>query len=174
MNKRGMDLIRRASPLTPEQRSQRILNDARLTESKAQRILTPQQRQRLRQIDLQLKGTRAFEEPEVLEALHLDATKREQIRSIQVQAFLAAFDCRSYDPHKPDRPTGPPLNGPFNRPRPEDRLMPPHTDPVEQIEREVLTTEQRDRWRELTGRPFKGRGRPPMGRFGPPPPPPPR
>jgi serine/threonine protein kinase len=146
---------------------QRFWEDAKWMKNEAQRILTADQRQRLREIDLQLKGVRAFEEPEVIEALHLDASQRDKIRAIQAQEFTAAFgDCHSHPPGKPGElpPGGPPHLRPpkfVGEPSPFDGVQ-------RQIEEEVLNDQQRRKWQELTGRPFRMYGKHRPGGFGPP------
>jgi serine/threonine protein kinase len=163
--------------LSPEERLQRFLMDAEWMENEAKQILTQQQRERLHQIDLQSKGVRAFEEPEVIKVLHLNAAQREKIHAVQAQFFFASFgDCH---PGPPDKRGGPPdkRGGPHKPPpdfprggreRGDAESLP---DPITQIENQVLTEKQRQQWRELTGKPFKGIGRHPPGPHGHPPPP---
>ncbi|HTU93701.1 MAG TPA: protein kinase [Gemmataceae bacterium] len=157
--------------LSPEQRRQHFLEDARWMESEAQSILNKEQRRRLRQIDLQFKGGRAFEEPDIIEALHLDASQRERIRAIQAQDVCDAFgDCH---PGPPDKRGGPPPGGrrkpspSFPRGAREREGTEPPFDPVAQIEKDVLTKEQQQKWRERIGQPFKKFGRRPHGPHGP-------
>ncbi|HEY7326256.1 MAG TPA: serine/threonine-protein kinase, partial [Gemmataceae bacterium] len=125
------------SNLSPTERLQHFLTEVKRIEAEAQQILTGEQQRRLRQIDLQLKGMRAFEEPEVIEALHLDASQREKIRALQAQEFCAAFgDCHSRPPDKLGEP--PPGGPPHLRP-PKFGGEPPHFDSVRrQVEEEVL------------------------------------
>ncbi len=140
--------------LSPQERFVRFSDDARWMQNKAQNVLNPDQRRRLRQIALQTKGARAFEEQDVIEKLGLDARQRERIRTIQAQAFQAAFGgCHPFPPHNGNAP-----------PPPEDRLPPPpgkfdpkkaFSDSVKQIEDEVLTEKQRKQWHQLKGEPFE-------------------
>ncbi|MGH7173287.1 MAG: hypothetical protein ACRELG_23645, partial [Gemmataceae bacterium] len=123
--------------LNPEERRERFLHLARLTESDIETVLTSVQRQRLRQIDLQRKGERAFEEPDVSAALKLTVRQKEQIRTIRDKEFA-----RGKKHH--EGPGGPPP-----APKPGIAI-------VSRIEEKVLTNEQRQRCRELTGKPFKG------------------
>ncbi len=142
-----------APSLSPDQRLQHFLKGARWMQSEAQRILTPEQRQRLREIDLQIKGARAFEEADVIEALHLDTSQRQKIRAMQTQAFCAAFgDCH---PCPSDKRVDPPRpRGPSDQPFAGGGFKPHFFDPVRQIEDNVLTPEQRKKWRDLSGKPF--------------------
>jgi serine/threonine protein kinase len=137
--------------LSREQLRQRFLDLARDGEAASKRILTSGQLRRLRQIELQLQGPRAFQDPEVTADLKLTAAQKEQIRAIQAEAF----------PCGPGEPHG-------GRGRREGR------GPREQAARavdkikELLTEEQARLWQNLTGAPFKDTLRPP----GPPGPPP--
>jgi serine/threonine protein kinase len=123
--------------LTPEQKRQQFLAVARQNEAAVEQILTREQRQRLRQIDLQVKRERSFEEADVIAALKLTATQRNEIQHIQFEAFFAGPMC-----HK--GPDGPP------------KAAPPGPSAVEQIKNKVLTKEQLKQWEELTGTPFNG------------------
>jgi serine/threonine protein kinase len=153
MDKRWGDSFEDFRRLSPDERRERFLYLARLTEADIEKVLTAVQRQRLRQIDLQRKGERAFEEPDVSAALKLTARQKEQIRDIRDKAFD-----REREHHKrPGDPPFPPVSG---------------ASIVSQIEDKVLTPEQRQRWHELTGEPFKGP--PPHPRRGHPRPDPPR
>ncbi|HZV07038.1 MAG TPA: serine/threonine-protein kinase [Gemmataceae bacterium] len=78
--------------LSPQERFVRFSEDARRMRDRAKEILTEDQQQRLREIDLQFKGSRAFEDPDIIEKLQLDAAQRENIRTIMAKAFCAAFD----------------------------------------------------------------------------------
>lgn len=158
--------------LSPPDRFQNFLMDAKRLESEAKQILTQEQQSRLWQIDLQLKGVRAFEEQDVIQKLHLDTLQRENIRAILAKDFCAAFgDCRSFPP---DKRRGPPPDGPhklrppFPRGGHEREGREPPFDPVAQIVNEVLTEAQRRQWQELRGEPFRGIGPPLFKHHGPP------
>ena len=143
--------------LSPEERRQRFLDLARASESAFEKVLTPEQLGRLRQIDLQLQGARAFEDPQVVATLKLTTAQRERIRGIQAEAV----PCGPGGPppgHGPDGPHGGHGQGDQHGPREQSASA------VEKI-KALLTPEQKARWQELTGEPFKGSGPPP----GPPP-----
>jgi serine/threonine protein kinase len=137
MDRRRGELFRDFGQLSPAERRDRFLRMAHLTEAEIESILTGTQRQRLRQIDLQRKGERAFEEPDVTKALKLTADQKEQIRAIWDKAFFG-------EPGPHHGPGGPPKGRKWG------------TAIVEQIENKVLTIEQKQLWRELHGEPFKG------------------
>jgi hypothetical protein len=126
--------------LTPQEREQRFLDLARATESAVAALLPPDKLRRLRQIDLQVQGPRAFEDPEVLGALHLTAGQSEQIRTIVAEVF-----------------SGGPPRGP-GRAKPPQGPEPVLSSAVEKI-KAVLTPAQSRRWQELTGEPVTGLAR---------------
>ncbi|MFO0849171.1 MAG: serine/threonine-protein kinase, partial [Gemmataceae bacterium] len=100
--------------------------------------LTPEQFQRLDQIALQVSGPMAFRQPEVIAALSLTPEQQDRIRKIDV--FM---------------PKGP--KGPRPGPRKFDKGPAPNTDWQDPTDRilTVLTDEQRQRWRQLTGKKFE-------------------
>jgi serine/threonine protein kinase len=158
MDRRWGASFRDFGRLNAEERRDLFLRLARETEADLDEVLTTQQRQRLRQIELQQKGDRAFEEPEVTAALKLTAAQKEQIRALREKAFFRGR-------HHHEGPVGGPPPGPPGRPG--GPHPPPGPALVKQIEMDVLTAEQLRRWREMTGEPFKGP--PPDHRPGPPP-----
>ena len=159
-----------AHRLSPEERFQHFLIDAKWTEGEAQHILNVDQRRRLRQIDLQFKGVRAFEEQEVIDKLHLDAGQRERIRTILAQDFCSSFgDCHPFPKDKRgDLARGGPLRAPPPFPPKgwEQGGSKPPFDPVTKIVNEVLTKDQQEKWAKLRGEPFKMFGHRPYGRYG--------
>jgi hypothetical protein len=106
---------------------------ARGNEVEVEAILTPPQRDRLRQIALQSEGPAAFREPEVVEALELTPGQRERIRAIEDQARFGQI--REMQPRKHLEDAGKPAMG---------RIL------------AVLTAEQARRWKELAGDPIRG------------------
>jgi serine/threonine protein kinase len=155
--------------LTEGQRRDRFLEEARSNDAAVRVILQEQQRHRLRQIALQVRGISAFQEPEVLAALRLNAEQRTRIRGIEADLF------RPRPP--PGSPPGP--KGKGDKPPPPDRPPPGFLagtlnkmdeqawqrwwDEVAQKRKAalvsalaVLTKEQRARWHEMTGEPFTG------------------
>ena len=124
-------------------------------------ILTAEQKERLRQIALQLRGPAAFRETEVVSALKLTADQRERIRAIEAELSV-------------DRREGPPRGPEFgSRLGPDSRRGPgPRGFGSEEMRKAyeekrrtaneriqaVLTEQQRKRWRSMTGEPFTGPG----------------
>jgi hypothetical protein len=138
--------------LTPEERQQRSIDEARAKEAALDKLLTPQQQRRLGQVALQLKpGLSAFHDAEIVADLKLTAEQKERLRAIEAEAFFPG----------PDRRKRP--GEPGNRPEREFRA-------VTGKFLAVLTEEQARRWKDLTGEPFTSLSRP----FDPPPHGPPR
>jgi serine/threonine protein kinase len=102
--------------------------------------LPPEQARRLQQIAWQQRGTRALGDSEVAEALGLTAAQRERVRTIQDEARRAM------------RALGHPRNAHRNRPR---SLEDAWKGTREQL-LAILTPEQKAKWKEMTGEPFKG------------------
>jgi hypothetical protein len=102
--------------------------------------LRPEQGRRLRQIAWQEGGASAFSDPELLEALRLGEEQKERIRAIQ---------------HEARRPLwpGPRPGGPL--PKDWKKAADSWRNARDQV-LDVLTADQKERWKELTGEPFKG------------------
>jgi eukaryotic-like serine/threonine-protein kinase len=118
--------------LSHAERVRRAVERARAYESEVNLLLTPEQRARLRQIGLQAEGPGAFNEPEVVAELELTAEQRDQIRTIEDETLFGWM--------KGVRPAAPGESGPRDRPANERILA-------------VLTDEQVQRWRTMTGEP---------------------
>jgi serine/threonine protein kinase len=146
---------------TPEQRRRRSLEEARSNDKAVRAVLTGQQRLRLRQIALQVRGVAAFQEPEVALALKLTARQREALRGIASVPFGG--------PHPwagPGKPGGPGLK----RGERGHKGGKGHGGPLQdfwkgyqekqQADRqralELLKPEQKVQWKKMTGEPFKG------------------
>jgi serine/threonine protein kinase len=120
------------------------------TRAAVMEVLTPEQRQRLQQVHLQLRGPMAFNDSEVVERLGLTAPQRQQIKAIQTEVWFGMFG------PLPKPPGGRPGDG---LPKPGPRGgFPVELDAItrvtDRIVAEVLTAEQRDGWRALVGRPL--------------------
>jgi serine/threonine protein kinase len=113
--------------LSPPERSRRAIQRARAYEIEVKTLLTTAQQARLRQIGLQAEGAGAFGEPEVIAELRLTTEQREQIRAIEREALFAW------------------MRGPVG-----ESAKARETSAAERI-LAILTEEQRQRWRTLTG-----------------------
>jgi serine/threonine protein kinase len=112
--------------------------------------LRPEQARRLKQIALQQRGGNALADSSVAEGLGLSAEQRERIRSLL--------------PPEGRRPRpGPGFGGPGS----DQRRRPPEKPPSIDAVLNVLTPEQKARWNEMTGEPFRGELGPGPGGPGP-------
>jgi serine/threonine protein kinase len=149
--------------LSPEDRERRLVSLVRASDEASRELLTPPQLHRLWQIDVQLRGLHAFDDPDIAAKLELSAHQKEAIRALEAEMF----DCG---------PGGPPgLSGrggrgghPPGRPPRLEETMRLAADKVQKL----LTPEQAASWKDMTGQPFKGgplfMGQPPgFGRGGP-------
>jgi serine/threonine protein kinase len=132
--------------LRPDEWRQRIEELTR-EEKAVMDALQPEQTRRLFQIALQQRGPHALGDPDVAEALQLSPTQRNRIRSILEEARRG----RGGPPPRGGGPAfgGPPFGDGWRRPDQPDRGM---SDRLLQ----VLSPEQRKRWDEMVGVPFKG------------------
>jgi serine/threonine protein kinase len=148
--------------LAPEEKRARFLKMARTTEAEVGKILRPEQIARLRQIDLQMKGPGAFRDPAVIAALRLTPEQQDRIRTVEADVFLFRTEGPHFGPppkpregFPPGPPPGPPPDMSFGK---RDMPFGKHPDDMrkEAIDRimNTLTEEQRQRWGELTGKPF--------------------
>lgn len=140
IEKEWLELFRDFSRRTPAERRRQILKQARAYEAEAHAIMTPTQLSRLRQIELQLKGARAFRDPEIAAALELTAQQRDQIQALEEASLFGWMKAaRSQGNRKaPGQDAGP-----------QER---PANNPVLTL----LTEEQSRKWQEMTGEPFRG------------------
>jgi hypothetical protein len=118
--------------LSPAERGRRALERARAYEAEVDRLLTPAQQVRLRQIGLQAEGPAAFGEPEVVAELQLTAEQREQIRTIAEEALYGWMRGQG-----PNTAPGTPEKS-VNK-----RIL------------AVLTNDQVQRWKAMAGEPTK-------------------
>jgi eukaryotic-like serine/threonine-protein kinase len=97
--------------------------------------LSAQQRQRLRQLSIQLRAPMVFNEPEVIDPLNLSYPQRQQIKTILQEEWWSAFGHFRKEPKPPGADKD--IKG-----RAVERIL------------EVLTPEQRESWRALIGSPY--------------------
>jgi hypothetical protein len=126
----------------PGEQERQRLELARDQETKVPQLLSPDQLRRFKQIARQFIGPLAFSDPEVVEALHLSADQRNQIRAILDEADYAATE---FGPHGGSR-IGAEQSSEAKR-RALERIL------------AVLSAEQRRNWDDLMGKPFRFAGR---------------
>jgi hypothetical protein len=169
-----MKHFREQRDLTPEARRQKFYELAKTQEESLSKILQADQLTRLRQIERQLQGPRAFHESQVVEALKLTTEQRRKIREFRGDALAAMFGGGfEPGPKKGPREKG---GGPSDKGSPGELGKRPPFEEIQKAEVErivaILTMDQQERWRAMTGTPYEGRFRigPPSGGFGPGPP----
>jgi serine/threonine protein kinase len=138
VGKEWMESLKDVGRLSPAERGRRALERARTYEIEVNRLLTPAQRVRLRQIGLQAEGPGAFGEPEVVAELQLTTEQRDRIRTIEDEALFAWMR----------GPRGAASRGEAGPAGARDRSA------KERIAA-VLTEEQLRRWRAMTGEALK-------------------
>jgi len=167
---RREEVLRDARRFSPEERRARLLNVSKENEADVANALDAAQQVRLRQIDLQMKGSWAFREPAVVAALKLTAEQQERIRLMEAERMLGPGPGGPPPGmFRPDGPRGP--GGKSFGPKGKGGPGEMHRADVDRI-LALLTEDQRKRWHDLTGRPFIEHhpfGGGPGGRFGPPP-----
>jgi serine/threonine protein kinase len=142
--------------MTAEVKRQKFYELAKIQEGALTEILQPQEFKRLRQIELQLQGPRAFQDSYAVEELKLTTKQKKEIRKIKGETLGALFPSERPGFGK-GRGKGKGKDNSFENLQKAE---------VVRIVEKVLTAEQRTRWRELIGAPFQGRV-PPFFGFGP-------
>ena len=123
--------------INPDEHRKRLLQVARQNESELAGILTSDQLLRLPQIALQCQGPRAIREPDVMNILQLTADQRKQLTDIENETLFHGGD---------DFLKGPPSIDDFS-----SRVKSAMSEMLE-----VLTPEQLQQWKKLTGKPYLG------------------
>ena len=136
----GFQLFSELRDLTSDARRRRFVELAESREQSLEKILTAAQRERLRQIVLQVQGFSAFQELDVIKALSLTREQRRGIREIEFEA-LTSFGPERRSSRGPDHWF-------------EENN--PHVQRAVQRVIGLLTSEQAERWRQLTGPKFEG------------------
>lgn len=146
------------SDMEPVLRS-RLAQLAEQHHQEQERILSPSQLTRFRQVALQARGLFAFNDPEIARALSLTSEQRAKIRDIERQMFYERFHSQTPDhfgslPRPPLPPAGalPPFEKGGKPPGPRLTTSPPTW--IKKVV-DVLDPEQVEIWRELTGPEFK-------------------
>jgi Spy/CpxP family protein refolding chaperone len=125
--------------LSREERQKKMEEATKATEKAVAEILKPEQTKRLKQIQLQQQGPRAFARPETATALKLTDEQKDKVKSIQEDARKEQRELFKGGPGEETRKKAEEL-----RKTTQEKLL------------KVLTEEQQSKWKELTGEPFKG------------------
>jgi serine/threonine protein kinase len=121
-----------------QERSELLVKEVTGHEAQIAGILEPEQLHRLRQIALQIQGPAAFGDKKVIAALNLTPDQQARIRAIEEEF---SFGMRGF--RRPEPGFRGPRGGRADRFEEANRRV-----------QAVLTEEQRQQWRELTGEPF--------------------
>jgi serine/threonine protein kinase len=132
------DSFRDFHRLSSDERRERFLIVARSSEAAVAEILSPEKLVRLRQIALQSQAPMVFRDADIAAVLKLTAEQRERIRAIEAETFGRGRRVG-------DAPGAP------KKSREELRRL-----AVQEIQEEVLTEVQQEKWKEMTGEPFQG------------------
>lgn len=125
--------------LTPEERRKKFEERAKSAEKEVGEILKPEQLQRLKQIALQRRDGLAFSDPEVATALKLTDEQKEKIKTIREESGKSFRDLAQGGNREEAR-------------KKMDEMRKAHDEKLMGL----LTDEQKAKWKELTGEPFKG------------------
>lgn len=129
--------------LPPEERRQKVEGMRAEVEKQLSQILNEQQMKQLKQIALQVEGYAALERPEIADQVGLTKEQRQKIRDILRQAGEKRRE--AFQQGRSDRRAA------FQRMR-EIRQW------VDGEIEKLLTAEQKKKWQELVGAPFKFEG----------------
>jgi serine/threonine protein kinase len=137
-------LFHESEPLDPEEKERRRLALAQSQEAEVGRLLNLMQLRRFHEIALQDLGPLAFSDPEVAETLQLGPEQKKQIRALQDQARFppGLAGANRWEQFEKARQ------------RAQEKIV------------ALLTTEQKQKWDELVGKPFERKPFRPPGRPG--------
>jgi serine/threonine protein kinase len=134
------DALRRARTLSAEAQTKYWNEWVHAFEQEANELLTPAQRDRLRQIDLQLQGPRALIDRRVGATLSLTADQKKDIWDTYFGGRVAMFQY-----YRRERNSGKPLRSPADFSQADfAKIM------------QMLTPQQREKWQEIIGPHFTG------------------
>ena len=137
------DTIRDIGQVSAAELDRRFVERSQLNAADLKALLSPDQLRRLRQLDLQADVAAAFREPEVIAQIKLSDRQRDQIRTIEQREM--AFWRAMRETKQPSASENANANA---------NAMP--TFSKNDLIFELLTTEQKISWRELTGPPLEG------------------
>jgi Spy/CpxP family protein refolding chaperone len=125
--------------LSEEERKQKFQERSKASKEEVAKILNQEQQKRFKQISLQLAGSRAFSDPEVVDALKLTDEQKEKIKGIQEDSFKEMREA-------------------FQGDREEARKkMESIRKSADEKAQGVLTQEQKTKWKDMTGAAFTGK-----------------
>lgn len=122
------------------------------------RMLSAEQSRRLREVTLQLRGGHALQDADVAEAVKLTKDQKAKLQDIQREAMKEMQDVGFQAMGDAVRGGFNPAAFQKNAGRVADKMQELWKEQSDRM-LEVLTTEQKDEWRKMTGEPFKGERR---------------
>ena len=135
------DKFQDAFGLEGEERTKKIQELRKENEKALSEILKPEQWKRLKQISYQQQGAMAFADPDVAKALQLTDAQKEQVQKLNREMFEQM------------REIFPPGSPPDEEAR--KKMTELRTAIADKIMK-VSTSEQKTKWKEMQGEPFKG------------------
>ena len=137
---RRLELIEGYQQFSAIERRSRFLEFARANEEVLEAILDEQQTTRLEQIHTQFLGFTAFNEPQVVELLHLSDSQRQAVREIEAETFFLTRERRRAIDEEARHVM---QESTFQAAM--DKCL------------ALLSPDQLNRWKQLIGPPFEGR-----------------
>jgi Spy/CpxP family protein refolding chaperone len=128
--------------LSQEERRTKMQESAKATQKAVGEILNEKQQKRLKQIELQQQGGRALANEEVAKTLNLTDEQKEKVKTIVAEGRPAAGGGAGQRGQRPDEETLKKMAE--ARKARDEKLL------------NILTPEQKAKYKELTGEPFKG------------------
>ncbi len=136
--KKAMDDLKGAEP---QERFKKMMEITQANEKAYAEVLKPEQTKRLKQVSLQVQGVRALANPELAKEVGLTEEQREKMRTIQAEASKEMFAGGGFGANPDEmRKKIEEMNKGIN-----EKLL------------TALTAEQKTKWKEMTGEPFKGK-----------------
>jgi Spy/CpxP family protein refolding chaperone len=127
--------------LSREEIQKRMQERAQASQKAINEILKPEQSKRLNQITLQQRGATALSDAQVAEQLKLTAEQKQKVQAIQEDAQTAMRELFQ--------------GGGGNREELQKKMQDFRNSNNEKLMK-VLTEEQKTKWKEMQGEPFKG------------------
>jgi Spy/CpxP family protein refolding chaperone len=147
LGEKSREAFSKLRDLDREERTKKMQEINKETTKALSSILTKDQSKRLREINLQVQGTRAFNNPEVAKELNITDEQKKQLQDLNAGAreeITKIFQGEGSREEKAKKMAE------FNKAQQAKALK-------------VLTSEQQKKWKEMTGKAFTGQIRTPFG-----------
>jgi RNA polymerase sigma factor (sigma-70 family) len=145
----------------PEAIRKEMEKQARAAEEAVDKLLNEKQRKRLQEISLQQRGGHALNDPDVAEALKLTAEQRRRVQTIETDAGREVQDLAIKEMQGL---MGIGLN-PAQMQKAAAKTARKMQQKLDEVSKDasdkclaLLTTQQKEKWKELTGKPFRAEG----------------